>query len=240
MRISSAPPLTPVLRTPVVAAVASVAPARVTVPAQATLALAASKPPGFGHKLMRWLAGIPGIHQIGVWFFALQSRPKPTDPPLDNVGQVAPTLLRGAQPTDAGFAQLRAQGVTTVINLREERQAEQGAVRALGMTYLPMPITPVGPPTIAQGEAFLSAVTDPANGKVFVHCYHGADRTGAMIAIYRIAVDGWPVERALAELPAYRFNEQREQDKVDFVRAFASHWAAQPAAARAKVLHTAG
>lgn len=193
--------------------------------------------PGLLQRVMLRLEPLPGIHQLGVWIYGWRSRPRATDQPLGNLGAVGPRLLRGAQPTAAGFGQLAAQGVDTVINLREERQAEKGTVTALGLRYVPLALTPVGPPTIAQGEAFLSAVTDPANGKVFVHCYHGADRTGAMIAIYRIAVDGWSVDRALGELPGYQFNAAKEQDKIAFVRAFAAHWAGQGEAARGRVLH---
>lgn len=193
--------------------------------------------PGLAQRTMRLLEPLPVFHQIGVWIYAWRSRPRPTDEPLGNLGEVGPRLLRGAQPTEAGFAQLAARGVDTVINLREERQAEKAAVTALGMKYVPLPLSPVGPPTMAAAEAFLRAVTDPANGKVFVHCYHGADRTGALVAAYRIAAEGWSVDQALAELPSYRFNAAKEQDKVAFVRAFAVHWSRQDAAARAAALH---
>ena len=47
---------------------------------------------------------------------------------------------------------------------------------------------------------FLRIVADPARQPVFVHCQHGADRTGMMTAIYRIAVQGWSKEDAIAEM----------------------------------------
>ena len=34
---------------------------------------------------------------------------------------------------------------------------------------------------------FLQIVTDPLRQPAFVHCKHGADRTGMMCAIYRVA-----------------------------------------------------
>lgn len=36
-------------------------------------------------------------------------------------------------------------------------------------------------------------------GPVFVHCRRGTDRTGALVAIYRIARNGWDTARALKE-----------------------------------------
>lgn len=229
-------PVPPRLPAPRLVPMAQAAPAARTTAAPTAPSQVATRP-GLLQRIMLRLEPLPGIHQLGVWIYAWRSRPRADDPPLGNLGEVAPRLLRGAQPTAAGFGQLAARGVDTVINLREERQAERGTVTALGMRYLPLPLSPVGPPTLAQAEAFLAAVTDPANGEVFVHCYHGADRTGALVAAYRIAVDGWTVERAIAELPAYRFNAAKEQDKIRFVQDFATHWAGLGEAQRARLLH---
>ena len=47
---------------------------------------------------------------------------------------------------------------------------------------------------------FLKTVTDENVQPVFVHCKHGADRTGTMVAIYRIVVEGWSKEDAIKEM----------------------------------------
>jgi protein tyrosine/serine phosphatase len=47
---------------------------------------------------------------------------------------------------------------------------------------------------------FLQIVTDSNCTPVFVHCQHGADRTGTMCAIYRIAVQGWSKDNAIEEM----------------------------------------
>jgi protein tyrosine/serine phosphatase len=66
---------------------------------------------------------------------------------------------------------------------------------------------------------FLRIVTDPSRGPVFVHCQHGADRTGMMTAIYRIAVEGWSKEDAIAEMTdgGYGFHSIWK-DLVEYVR----------------------
>ena len=52
-------------------------------------------------------------------------------------------------------------------------------------------------------ERALAIINDPANQPVFVHCKHGADRTGTVVAIYRITHDGWSSEQALHEAKKY-------------------------------------
>ena len=47
---------------------------------------------------------------------------------------------------------------------------------------------------------FLRIVTDKNRQPVFVHCLHGADRTGTMCAAYRVVVDGWTKQQAIDEM----------------------------------------
>jgi len=55
--------------------------------------------------------------------------------------------------------------------------------------------------------AFLRIVTDPAGQPVFVHCREGEDRTGMMVAVYRMVVQDWPKGKAMAEMKRMGFNE---------------------------------
>jgi protein tyrosine/serine phosphatase len=58
-------------------------------------------------------------------------------------------------------------------------------------------------PSDAEVEQILSLVNAPDNQPVFVHCKRGADRTGTIIALYRIRHDGWTSEQAKAEAKHY-------------------------------------
>jgi tyrosine-protein phosphatase SIW14 len=144
-------------------------------------------------------------------------------PGIKNFYQVDAHVYRGAQPTDEGFKYLAKTGVETVIDLREtdERsRAEEKAVRATGMKYVNVPMTGLTPPTEAEIARVLGILEDKATGPVFVHCRRGADRTGVVIASYRINHDRWDNARALREAKAcgmsvFQFPRQ------SYIRAFA-------------------
>lgn len=126
-------------------------------------------------------------------------------PGIENFHQVDTNVFRGAQPSEAGIQYLAKIGIKTVIDLREadarSRQEEQQVIAA-GMKYLNVPMTGLTPPTEAEISKILDVLESDNGGAVFVHCKRGADRTGAVIASYRIEHDGWDHARALSEAKA--------------------------------------
>ncbi|HEY9856279.1 MAG TPA: dual specificity protein phosphatase family protein, partial [Stenomitos sp.] len=184
-----------------------------------------------------FFAKIPLLRDLGYKLYGALTRPKQDLPQVGNLGTLTPTLSRGAQPTEKGFETLKSQGVQTVINLRPEANWEAPMVKQQGMNYVYLPLPAVGAPTNEQAMQFLSLVTDPKNGKVFFHCQHGADRTGAMAAAYRIAAQGWTADQAIAEMYQYNFHAGFEDAKLDFVRSFAAYWQGLDSQTKASVLH---
>ena len=139
-------------------------------------------------------------------------------PGLTNVGRVANGIFRGAQPEREGFATLKAMGIRTVINLRT-RHGEREAVEAAGMRYVEIPMSfwkDVDPAVVRMA---LSVMTDTASQPAFVHCSRGVDRTGVVVAVYRMEVDGWSEAEAEAEMEAFGFHEVWFQLKK-FVRQY--------------------
>jgi protein tyrosine phosphatase (PTP) superfamily phosphohydrolase (DUF442 family) len=137
------------------------------------------------------------LFALGLPVFAGSSTPG-----IHNFFQVDQHVYRGAQPTDEGFQYLAKIGVKTVIDLREadgRAKEEEGQVTAAGMKYVNVPMTGLTPPTEAEINQILGILEDGKTGPVFVHCQRGADRTGAVIASYRIDHDGWDSHRALSE-----------------------------------------
>ena len=138
-------------------------------------------------------------HRYLVLFFLFGLAAWAGSPPprgIENFHQIGDTVYRGAQPTDEGIHYLSALGVTIVIDLREHDQRsldEERLVTAAGMRYVNVPMTGMIPPTPDETNKILTILEDPASGPVFVHCKRGADRTGAVIAAYRIDHDKWDV-----------------------------------------------
>jgi len=127
-------------------------------------------------------------------------------PGIKNFDQVDAQVYRGAQPTVEGFRYLARIGVKTVIDLRETGQrakAEERLIREVGMAYLNVPMTRLSPPTEAELLKILPVLENASNGPVFVHCWRGADRTGAVIAAYHIDHDHWDNARALKDAKAH-------------------------------------
>lgn len=123
-------------------------------------------------------------------------------PGVEHFYKVNGTLYRGAQPTEEGFESLAKLGVKTIIDLRETSDRsdwEEGIVRSAGMKYLAFPIAGLAAPSDRQIQDILKVLNDPSQGPVFVHCKRGKDRTGAIVACYRVQHDGWDNKKALKE-----------------------------------------
>lgn len=128
---------------------------------------------------------------------------------LHNFGHVSESLYRGAQPNAAGFSALHDMGVSIVVNFRDETDemaAEQRQVESAGMKYVGIPWRGQDEPSNQQVAQFLDLLRANPNTKIFVHCKAGADRTGVMVAAYRIAVEHKPVAAAVAEMHQYHYH----------------------------------
>jgi tyrosine-protein phosphatase SIW14 len=121
---------------------------------------------------------------------------------LPNFDKVNDNLYRGAQPNSEGIQRLHQLGIKTIINLRdddERARAEGTAAAAAGLRYFNVPMDNFGRPSDDTVERILALIAMPENQPVFIHCKRGADRTGTIIAIYRIVHDGWTSEKAKEE-----------------------------------------
>src|SRR6266849_2152549 len=131
--------------------------------------------------------------------------PKSTLRGVSNFGEVSPTLYRGAQPTKEGFDNLAKRGINIVVDLRGSRQSEREQVTKLGMQYVPIPWRCFHPEDEIFAR-FLSLLRENPGKRVFVHCRVGDDRTGMMIAAYRMAREGWSAEKAEKEMEKFGFS----------------------------------
>src|SRR3954452_3420820 len=124
---------------------------------------------------------------------------------IPNFHQVNDHVFRGAQPPSQAWKTLADLGVKTVIDLRRTDEhstdAEAKEVEAAGMKYFNFPMKGVVMPSMDQVSKILALLD--TQDRVFIHCKRGADRTGAVIACYRIAHDQWQPKQALNEAKSF-------------------------------------
>lgn len=122
---------------------------------------------------------------------------------LPRFRQVAPGVYRSGQPNREGLAYVAKLGVKTVLSLRFWRaRGEAAEVRRLGMTSLSAPMKGYEYPSFWRVDRALEILADPKRQPVLVHCAHGRDRTGAVIAAYRVVYEDADVAAAAAEARA--------------------------------------
>ncbi len=117
---------------------------------------------------------------------------------IPNFGEVTPALYRGGQPSPEGFEKLAQMSINIVVDTgRSKRDKKQ--IEDLGMRYVSLPwYCPF--PKDEVFARFLQLIRDNPDKKIFVHCRLGNDRTGMMIAAYRMGALGWTAEEAMKEM----------------------------------------
>jgi tyrosine-protein phosphatase SIW14 len=123
-----------------------------------------------------------------------------------NFAEVDTALLRGGRPDAAGAQWLAGRGVLTVINLEWEERDEVvfaglpiKLIRLADFEPLPTFAPKITDQHVVDFLARLRVEARPA----FVHCRSGINRTGVMVAAYRLLVKSDPLDAVLAEFASY-------------------------------------
>ena len=127
---------------------------------------------------------------------------------LPNFLQVNASFYRGAQPTEAGVKQLAKMGVKTIIDLRgedEKARNEEIWARNAGIKFINVSLGNWFEPKTGDIERIIKDIDAPENQPVFIHCKRGADRTGTVVAVYRISHDNWTAKQAISEAKRFDF-----------------------------------
>ena len=125
---------------------------------------------------------------------------------LPNFHKVNERLFRGGQPKKDGIKKLSDLGIKTIIDLRgesEETKAEESQAKGFGMRFFNVPMSSAGRPSEDQVKRVFEIIETSENAPVFIHCRRGSDRTGLIIALFRIKHDGWTDIQALDEAKRY-------------------------------------
>src|SRR5438445_1337558 len=113
---------------------------------------------------------------------------------VPNFYRVNQGIFRGGQPSVQGLRNLAKLGVKTIVDLRastEQSDWEAKQVKSLGMQYVHVPFHAHLPPTQGEIERAFSVFENGSQWPIFIHCHGGRDRTGMIVACYRISHDGW-------------------------------------------------
>ena len=135
---------------------------------------------------------------------------------IQNFCVVTPNVLwRGARPDKNGAAWLIQQGVRTIVNLElilDDKPAFGLATVATTKNYEmgyfrihdwePLPI--LAPSVVDDHVAHFLAIISQQPKPVYVHCFLGVNRTGVMVAAYRVLIEGVSDEEAVEEMRLYR------------------------------------
>ena len=144
-------------------------------------------------------------------------------PGVPNFGEVTPWLYRGAQPSRQGFQQLSAMGIDIVVDARlSGKSSEKKVVNAAGMQYVSIPWHCMFPKDKAIAQ-FLTLLRENPKKKIFVHCRYGDDRTGMMIAAYRMAVENWTAQQAWMEMQQFGMNRTICFPLISYEKRFPEH-----------------
>lgn len=153
----------------------------------------------------------------------------PYKPDAMNFDIVNPRLSRSGLPTERDLEYLRNEmKVKTLINFCTKTNVtnEEKKAKELGFTYIHFPWTAHFYNILRLNyywriaESFLILVNDANNHPVHVHCFHGRERTGMMIAIYRMVIDNYSFLDALNEMKKYNFKPFHHPTLVVFLAFF--------------------
>jgi len=128
---------------------------------------------------------------------------------LPNLQKVTADIWRGGHPTVAGVAQMQKGGIKTILSLKtytldqSELTEEENAAKAAGIKFIHFPMNGILEPSVQELQTTLQILLAPENYPIFVHCEHGSDRTGMVIATYRIKKEGWSIKKATEEMYLY-------------------------------------
>jgi tyrosine-protein phosphatase SIW14 len=131
-------------------------------------------------------------------------QPRPADwaQPVTNSGlgnffKVSDELYRSEQVEAEEIPELQKLGIRTILNLRHYHK-DSKHLEAAGFRLIHYPLK-AGSVSAAELKEILRQLRE-APKPVLVHCWHGSDRTGFVVAGYRLDFQKWPKAKAIEEL----------------------------------------
>ena len=131
---------------------------------------------------------------------------------IPNFHQVTNEIYRGGRPSNDELTRLfRGQKIHTIIDVENNMpivRQEKILAESMGMRFVSSPMEWEERPSDDQVDRLLTELKNSGNFPIFLHCRHGRDRTGLIMALYRVEVMGWSPERAYKEMLDLGFGTQ--------------------------------
>jgi protein tyrosine/serine phosphatase len=149
---------------------------------------------------------ITGLAATALSASAAQARPKSWAIKLDvgkdlsNLHRITPNFFRSGQPSSTGFViAAKTYGIKTIVSLNDK--PDVAATKGLTLIHVKMNAFDTAEHDDPQLPRALAAIRNGlAHGKTLVHCQHGKDRTGGIVAVWRVLYQGWTKEAAIREM----------------------------------------
>ncbi len=122
---------------------------------------------------------------------------------VENLYLIDCGVYRSAQSDEEAFSELKQLGIKEVLNLRYFNKKDKVAAKS-GLTRHHVRMLAGNCDWDKVVEAL--QIIKNRQGPIVIHCKHGADRTGLIVAMYRIVFQGWDKESAIDELENGGFN----------------------------------
>jgi len=133
---------------------------------------------------------------------------------LSNLYQIDEGIFRSEQPDKLDFVNLEKHGITEVLNLRYWH-SDKKKTNKLILHRIPMRAGRIKEDDVVQALKIIKN----RKGNLLIHCKHGADRTGLIIAMYRIVFQSWTKEQAIEEITKGNFGfHSIYTNIIDYIR----------------------
>ena len=135
---------------------------------------------------------------------------------VENLYKVDDKIYRSAQPGKVGFKQLDSMGIKTILSLRNRVSDKRRAKRTdLDLERLKINTWRMDQIDIIRALKIIRDQDSP----ILIHCLHGSDRTGVVIASYRMVFQSWSKEDAIEEFlnPKYGYHEKWFPSLLDLI-----------------------
>ncbi|MES2589678.1 MAG: dual specificity protein phosphatase family protein [Bacteroidota bacterium] len=125
---------------------------------------------------------------------------------FENLHCINDSMFRSEQPSKTGILEIQKLGVKSVLSLRNIK-SDRFIKRKSNLIFYKKTINAW---TMTEDEVIEALKLFLKSEKpVLIHCVHGSDRTGTIVASYRIIFENWTKEKAIAEMleTHYGFHE---------------------------------